>query len=337
MHLAPLAVSIGEPAGIGPDLILQTYQERVAHKLPVFCVFGDPVLLQSRAQRLGLDVRVEITTPEAAHEVFDRALPVIDLGHRVADQPGVLSPDAASLVINAIQKGVEAIDAGQCRGLVTAPIHKANLYKEGFDFPGHTEFLAALCAKGEHPLTPIMMLAHGSHRAVPVTIHMALRQVFETLTPQLIMENVRIVHHDLKKRFRIAEPRIGVTGLNPHAGEDGTMGSEEIDVIVPALQQLAAEGIKVDGPLPADTAFAPHIWSQYDAMIAMYHDQALIPVKAIGFDEGVNITLGLPIVRTSPDHGTALTLAGKGTASPNSFLKALAIADEMTQKPATQT
>lgn len=337
MGLAPLAVSIGEPAGIGPDLILQSFEKREANRLPVFCVFGDPDLLRSRAEQLGLDIKIEATNPAAAPEVFEHALPVVDLGHRVANQPGVLAPEAANMVIDAISKSVDAIHEGQCRGLVTAPIHKANLYKEGFDFPGHTEYLAALCAGDGIPLTPIMMLAHGNRRAVPVTIHMALRQVFETLTPQLIMETVRIVHRDLQNRFRIENPQIGVTGLNPHAGEDGTMGSEEIDIVVPALQQLEAEGIKVAGPLPADTAFAPHIWSQYDAMIAMYHDQALIPVKAIGFDEGVNITLGLPIVRTSPDHGTALTLAGKGTASPNSFLKALAIADEMAQKPETQT
>lgn len=335
MALAPLAVSIGEPAGIGPDLILKTYQERVARKLPVFCVFGDPDLLAARAKRLGYDVAIEATTPDAANEVFARALPVVDLGHRIVDQPGVLSPLAASMVVDAIRDGVAAIFAGQCRGLVTAPIHKANLYKEGFDFPGHTEYLASLCAKNGNPLTPIMMLAHGNHRAVPVTIHIALRQVFDMLTPELIMDTVRIVHRDLQSRFRVATPQIGVTGLNPHAGEDGTMGNEETEIIVPALQQLREEGIDVDGPLPADTAFAPHIWSNYDAMIAMYHDQALIPVKAIGFDEGVNITLGLPIVRTSPDHGTALSLAGTGTASPNSFLRALAIADEMTQKPLT--
>jgi len=335
MALAPLAVSIGEPAGIGPDLILKTYQERVARKLPVFCVFGDPDLLAARAKRLGYDVAIEATTPDAANEVFARALPVVDLGHRIVDQPGVLSPLAASMVVDAIRDGVAAIFAGQCRGLVTAPIHKANLYKEGFDFPGHTEYLASLCAKNGNSLTPIMMLAHGNHRAVPVTIHIALRQVFDMLTPELIMDTVRIVHRDLQSRFRVATPQIGVTGLNPHAGEDGTMGSEETEIIVPALQQLREDGIDVDGPLPADTAFAPHIWSNYDAMIAMYHDQALIPVKAIGFDEGVNITLGLPIVRTSPDHGTALSLAGTGSASPNSFLKALAIADEMTQKPLT--
>ncbi|MCF4098092.1 4-hydroxythreonine-4-phosphate dehydrogenase PdxA [Maritalea mediterranea] len=332
---SPLAISIGEPAGIGPDLILKIYKERVAQKLPVFCVFGDPDLLDARAKRLGYDLAIKTTTPGQAPEIFDHALPVVDLGHRVVDQPGILSPDAAPLVVDAIRQSVDAIFAGQCRGLVTAPIHKANLYKEGFDFPGHTEYLASLCAKGGDTLTPIMMLAHGSRRAVPVTIHMALKQVFETLTPDLIIENVRIVYRDLQTRFRIERPQIGVTGLNPHAGEDGTMGKEEIDIIAPALQRLRVEGFPVDGPLPADTAFAPHIWSNYDALIAMYHDQALIPVKAIGFDEGVNITLGLPIVRTSPDHGTALTLAGTGKASPNSFLKALAIADEMTQKPLT--
>ncbi len=205
--------------------------------------------------------------------------------------------------------------------------------KKGLISPGHTEFLASLCADKTTAFTPIMMLAHGPHRAVPVTIHMPLRDVFDHLTSDLIVKTVRIVYQDLQKRFHIPHPHIGVTGLNPHAGEDGTMGTEEADIIAPALRALSAEGIKASGPLPADTAFAPHIWTKFDAMVAMYHDQALIPVKAIGFDEGVNITLGLPIVRTSPDHGTALTLAGTGAASPNSFLKALAIANEMTQKP----
>jgi 4-hydroxythreonine-4-phosphate dehydrogenase len=219
---------------------------------------------------------------------------------------------------------------GRCRGLVTAPIHKGALYAAGFSHPGHTEFLAALCSKDGAPRTPVMMLAHEELRVVPATIHVPLSKVPSLLSAELVLDTVRITAHDLRTRFGIASPRIGVAGLNPHAGEGGTIGSEELDIIGPAVQQLRFEGLDVEGPFPADTLFyLPH-WRKYDAVVAMYHDQALIPIKTVAFENAVNVTLGLPIVRTSPDHGTAFDLAGTGGGSTASLLAAIRLADKLT-------
>lgn len=325
--MPPLALTMGEPAGIGPDLIVQLYADRRALDLPVFAVHGSPDLLAARAKRLGLDIGIEAVTPQQTAETFARALPVIAIEGDVADTPGAPDPNTAPVVVGAIAQAVEATLDGRFRGLVTAPIHKAALYGAGFEYPGHTEFLAALCAgDGEAPL-PVMMLAHEDLRTVPLTIHIPLAQVPGRITRALLLDTIRIVVRDLTERFGIAAPRIGVAGLNPHAGEDGTIGREEIDVIVPALATLRTEGIDVFGPLSADTLFYPPHWRHYDCVIAMYHDQALIPIKTIAFDAGVNVTLGLPIVRTSPDHGTAFSLAGTGKASPNSMLAAIRLAD----------
>lgn len=330
----PIAVSIGEPAGVGPDIILQLYADRSKLDLPAFVVFGDVGFLKARAKRIGLDLEVNaITSVEQAKHSFDMALPVIEIASGTKDEPGFLNPDNAALTIASIEHAVASVATGSVRAIVTAPIHKSNLYKAGFEHPGHTEFLASLCKVDGLTPRPVMMLAHGDKRAIPVTIHIALKDVFDKLTPGRIVQTVRIAETDLKSRFGIEKPRIGVTGLNPHAGEDGAMGTEEIQTITPAIKQLKDDfGIAVDGPLPADTAFAPHIWAGYDVIIAMYHDQALIPVKTIGFDAGVNITLGLPIVRTSPDHGTALGLAGTGTASSTSMHQAIVLADKMSHK-----
>ena len=325
----PLAISMGEPAGIGPDLILQLYADRRALGLPVFIVYGHAEFLAQRAARLGLDVAVHPSTPDTAADIFDIGLPVIDIAGTVNDSPGVTSPAAAPVVIEAISSAVADIRSGACRGLVTAPIHKAALYEAGFSHPGHTEFLAALCATPEHSPLPVMMLAHDQYRVVPLTIHIPLAQVPAAITPALITETVETIIRDLTARFGIAAPRIAVTGLNPHAGEDGAIGREEIEIIVPALDALRARGIDIDGPLSADTLFHPPHWQNYDCVVAMYHDQALIPIKTIGFDSGVNVTLGLPIVRTSPDHGTAFALAGTGEASPNSMLAAIRLADQI--------
>lgn len=314
---------MGEPAGIGPDLILQLYANRQALALPVFAVYGHAVFLRARAERLGLDVEIAEAAPETTGAVFADALPVVGIEGNVADTPGVIDGEAAPVVVGAISRAVADIKAGRCRGLVTAPINKAALYATGFSYPGHTEFLAALC---DAPL-PVMMLAHEDLRVVPLTIHIPLADVPGAITQELIVDTVRIVANDLRARFGIAAPRIGVAGLNPHAGEDGTIGREEVEVISPALDVLRAEGLDVSGPLPGDTLFhLPH-WRQFDVVIAMYHDQALIPIKTVAFDAGVNVTLGLPIVRTSPDHGTAFGLAGTGKASPNSMLAAIRLAD----------
>lgn len=325
----PLAVSMGEPAGIGPDLILALYARRAELGLPVFAVYGHSPFLRARAARLGLTIALEASSPAHAAEIFDERLPVVDLAGDCPDSPGTPSPETAPLVISAIEKAVADVRAGRCSALVTAPIHKGVLYSAGFTHPGHTEFLAALCADQGVAPRPVMMLAHKELRVVPLTIHVPLRAVPDLVTEALISETVAIVATDLKQRFGIAEPRLAMCGLNPHAGEDGALGTEERDIIAPALETLRAKGYDVEGPLPADTVFFPPHWRQYDCVIATYHDQGLVPIKTVAFDQGVNITLGLPIVRTSPDHGTAFSLAGTGRASPNSMLAALQVAQSM--------
>jgi 4-hydroxythreonine-4-phosphate dehydrogenase len=326
----PLAISMGEPAGVGPDIILALYAHRQEFGLPPFCVFGNLDFLRARAERLGLKLSLAPAHPANYADTFASAMPVCDISGAVPDRPGELSSSAAGVVIKAIAQAVEATMSGQCRALVTAPINKAALYHAGFSHPGHTEYLAELCAVGAPPKLPVMMLAHGALRAVPVTIHVPIKDVPALLSKELIINTVRVVAHDLRQRFGIANPQIGVAGLNPHAGEAGAIGREELEIVAPAVAQLQFEGIGVEGPLPADTLFYPAHWSRYDAVIAMYHDQALIPIKTLAFEEAVNITLGLPIVRTSPDHGTAFDLAGTGRASPRSFLAAIAMADAIT-------
>jgi len=329
MH-KPLAISMGEPAGIGPDLILTLYAAREEHALDPFCVFGDADFLKARAERLGLAIAIETTDPGGALDVFGQALPVVETSAGVPDNPGRLTKGTGSAVIAAVEGAVGAVRSGACRALVTAPIHKAALYEAGFQHPGHTEFLAALCAENGTEPHPVMMLAHNELRTVPLTIHVPLEEVPALITRDAIVRTVRILDRDLRDRFGIVRPRIAVAGLNPHAGEGGTIGRQDKDVIAPALRMLADE-IRLEGPLPADTLFYPPHWRQYDAVIAMYHDQALIPIKTVAFEEAVNVTLGLPIVRTSPDHGTALDLAGTGRASPRSFLAAIRLAGEMTR------
>ncbi|HEV7274819.1 MAG TPA: 4-hydroxythreonine-4-phosphate dehydrogenase PdxA [Devosiaceae bacterium] len=330
--LPPLAVTMGEPAGIGPDLILRLFCERAALGLAPFIVFGNSRFLAARAARLKLALEVAPTSSPLASSIFNDALPVFDIEGLVPDRPGECSQISAKAVIASITAAVEETLRGACRGIVTGPIHKACLYNAGFRHPGHTEFLAALCAgKGKAP-RPVMMLAHQNLRVVPATIHVPLSAVPRMITPDLLLSTGRIVMHDLRTRFGIAEPRIAVTGLNPHAGEGGTIGMEDLDVIGPAVAQLAHEGFAIEGPVPADTLFhLPH-WQRFDAVIAMYHDQALIPIKTVAFDEAVNVTLGLPIVRTSPDHGTAFDKAGTGEGSTRSLLAALRMADELTDR-----
>lgn len=326
----PLAISMGEPAGVGPDIALGLYARRVELNLPPFCVFGNVDFLKARAARLGIEVDIIDCSPGDASATFVRALPVVSVEGLVPDHPGQVSPLSAHAVINAISEAVQATLTGACRGLVTGPIHKGALYHAGFRHPGHTEFLAELCAQGGVTRLPVMMLAHGGLRAVPVTIHVPIRDVPGLLTKELIIETVRIVAHDLKQRFGIGEPLVAVAGLNPHAGEGGAIGREDLEIVGPAVAQLQFEGLNVEGPLPADTLFYPLHWAKYDAVVAMYHDQALIPIKTVAFEDAVNVTLGLPIVRTSPDHGTAFDLAGTGRASPKSFLAAIRMADAMT-------
>ncbi|MEM7302945.1 MAG: 4-hydroxythreonine-4-phosphate dehydrogenase PdxA [Pseudomonadota bacterium] len=335
-HLAPLAISAGEPAGIGPDVILQSWLSLRSEPDCTFYVIGDPAHLADRAKLLGLAVPVvESTTSEALHH-FASALPVQPIDGAFRALPGRANPDDAPGVISAIEKGVAAIKAGEASGIVTAPINKEALYKSGFSFPGHTEFLADLAKThwgNEHH--PVMMIAGPQLRTVPVTIHMPLVRVSSVLTPHLIETNIRIVDHDLKTRFGIAEPRIAVSGLNPHAGENGTLGEEDEITIAPVIRQLAGEGLSVRGPVPADTMFHDAARATYDVAVCMYHDQALIPAKALAFDEAVNVTLGLPFIRTSPDHGTAYDLAGTDKASPNSMIAAIRLAARMARQSVT--
>jgi 4-hydroxythreonine-4-phosphate dehydrogenase len=326
----PLALSMGEPAGIGPDLLLRLYAARATTPLPPFIVYGNAAFLKARAQRLGLEVEIMPTTPAFAPTIFETALPVADIDGLVPDKPGDTSPLSAKVVIEAIRQATASTLSGSCRGVVTAPIHKAALYMAGFRFPGHTEYIASLCAHAGVMPMPVMMLAHENLRVVPATIHVPIHQVPRLITNELIVSTGRIVAHDLRTRFGVASPKLAVTGLNPHAGEGGSIGMEELDIIAPAIANLRFEGIDVDGPLPADTAFNLPRWRQYDAVIAMYHDQALIPIKTVAFDSAVNVTLGLPLVRTSPDHGTAFDIAGTGQGSTESLLEALRLADRLT-------
>ncbi len=329
-ELAPIAISMGEPAGIGPDLILKLYENKAELALPPFIVFGSMAFLAARARRLGLNINFAQTSADQAAGQFAVALPVSHVEGLVPDKPGDTSPLSGKAVIESISRAVAETLGGQCRGIVTAPIHKAALYTAGFKYPGHTEFLAALCANGGPVPHPVMMLAHENFRVVPLTIHVPLREVPDLITVKLIRETARIVEHDLRTRFGIAEPKLAITGLNPHAGESGALGTEENEIIVPAVLDLQNSGMRIDGPFSADTAFHRPNWQKYDAVISMYHDQALIPIKTVAFDDAVNVTLGLPIVRTSPDHGTAFDLAGTGNGSWNSMLAAIRLTDRLT-------
>jgi 4-hydroxythreonine-4-phosphate dehydrogenase len=328
--LLPLAVTMGEPAGIGPDLILSLFARRQELGLSPFIVFGHAGFLRARAARLGLAITIAECTPADCARVFASALPVAHVEGLVPDKPGDPSPLSGKVVIEAIRQAVDAAMTGACRGVVTAPIHKGVLYTAGFKYPGHTEFLAALTDRDGNPPLPVMMLAHQDLRVVPVTIHVPLSEVPRLVTQELLVATGKVVDHDLRTRHGIAAPRIGFAGLNPHAGEGGNIGKEDLEVVAPAIAQLQFEGILAQGPMPADTLFHPAHWREFDVVIAMYHDQALIPIKTVAFDQAVNITLGLPIVRTSPDHGTAFGLAGTGKGSDASMLAALRLADELT-------
>lgn len=325
---APLALTMGEPAGIGPDITLAA---RARHdNLPCFVLIGNAALMRARARQLGLDVAVtEVASPAEAAQVFAHALPVLDMPLSGPVSPGCLATAAAPAVTGAIEKAAALTMAGETSAVVTNPIHKKNLYDAGFAFPGHTEFLAQLAAApGGAAPKPVMMLACPELRVVPVTVHIPLSEVPNQLSTAMIVETAQITAQDLRRRFGIAAPRLAIAGLNPHAGEDGGMGREDLEVILPAVEQLQAMGIDAFGPLPADTMFHAEARAGYDAALGMYHDQALIPIKTLDFHGGVNTTLGLPFIRTSPDHGTALEIAGSGKANPSSLIAALKMAHD---------
>lgn len=328
----PIAVSMGDPAGIGLEICLKAWTERRVRKLPPFVLFADLDALTERSRQLGLPETVQdIGSLSEAVDIFDRAVPVrpVPLAARVT--PGAPNPANAAAVIAAIEQATAAVVGGEAMALVTNPIAKSVLAASGFAYPGHTEFLAAL-AQQHYPgqcFRPIMMLASRELRVVPLTVHIPLADVPKAITREAIMDTARITFEALKRDFSIAAPRVAITALNPHGGEAGTIGNEERKVIAPAIADLRGEGFLVTGPHPADTLFHLGARAGYDAVIAMYHDQALIPFKTVAFDHGVNVTLGLPFVRTSPDHGTAFDIAAQACASPQSWIESLKLAAQI--------
>ncbi|MFC3676952.1 4-hydroxythreonine-4-phosphate dehydrogenase PdxA [Ferrovibrio xuzhouensis] len=323
---APLALTMGEPAGIGGEIALQAWLRRDREQLPPFFVLDDPARLEEIATRFGWQVPLQqIASPAETNSCFATALPVLPVPLAAPARPGRPDTANAPMVLQAIEQAVAFARNGAAGAVVTNPIHKAALYAAGFRHPGHTEYLAALCGG----VTPVMMLASDRLRVVPVTIHVSLRQAIALLTTDLIVETARITAADLRDKFGIPRPRLAVAGLNPHAGEAGAMGDEDAAIVAPAVERLRAEGLDVSGPLPPDTMFHAAARAGYDAAICMYHDQALIPIKTLDFDQGVNVTLGLPIIRTSPDHGTAFDIAGQGIASADSLVAALKMAGAM--------
>ena len=326
----PLAVSLGDPAGIGPEIIVRAWASRAGGRIPPFFVVGGANVLRDAAQSAGVAGAVErIDTPLNAAEVWNRAIPVLG-GDDTVYSPGQPDESGARLALFSLVEATSRVALGEASGLVTAPISKAELAQVGFTQPGQTEFLAD--AFGRDREDAVMMLAGPSLRAVPLTVHCALAEVPDLLSKELIIHRARIVHEALRIDFGIAKPRLAVCGLNPHAGENGKFGDEEQFVIGPAVAQLESEGLDITGPHPGDAIFTPRARKSYDAALAMYHDQALIPLKALDFDEGVNVTLGLPVVRTSPDHGTAFDIAGKGKADPGAMIAALRMASEIADR-----
>jgi 4-hydroxythreonine-4-phosphate dehydrogenase len=323
----PLALTLGEPAGIGPDITLAAWRRRAELALPAFYLLADPTFIAERAKRLGLDIPIAVVEPSAAALAFRTALPVVDIGVEITAQPGHPDNTSAPAALAAIDRAVADASGGIAAAVVTNPVAKNVLYRSGFAEPGHTEYLAKL-AQGStgKRMHPVMMLWSPELAVVPVTIHLPLREVVARLSTDLIVQTGRIVARDLIARFRIARPRLVVAGLNPHAGEDGALGKEDLDVVQPAVERLQADGIDARGPLPADTLFHAAARASYDVALAMYHDQALIPIKTLAFDHAVNVTLGLPFIRTSPDHGTAFDIAGSGRADPSSLIAAIALA-----------
>ena len=319
---APLAVSLGDPAGIGPEVVAKCWDNRSAFALPPFVAIGDP-----RALSAVWDGPVEvIEDPRDADAAFDVGLPLLPLTAAQADLPGHPSVAGAHCSLDSLELAVGLARSGSASAVVTGPVAKEQLYAIGFSHPGQTEFVAERC--GVSAANVAMMLAGPTLRTVPVTTHVQFTQVAERLTPSLIESRGRTTLRGLQRNFGIAEPRLAISGLNPHAGEGGALGREEIELIEPAIAALRAEGWRVTGPHPADTMFHETARARYDAALCMYHDQALIPLKALHFNDGVNITLGLPIVRTAPDHGTAFDIAGEDRADPRPMAAALRMAAE---------
>ncbi|MCL9981582.1 MAG: 4-hydroxythreonine-4-phosphate dehydrogenase PdxA [Erythrobacter sp.] len=329
-HPAPLAIALGDPAGIGSEVILGAWQRlKAERRAPPAFVVGGPAVLRTAAEALGIDCPI-VPIAEPAEALFASAagLPVM-AGLDAPWTPGKPSPEGARLALASLTWATKFALSGVAAGLVTAPIAKSALAAIGWDYPGQTEFLADAC--GQPYRDAVMMLAGPSLRTVPLTVHVALAEVPGLLSAELIIHKARIVAAGLRRDFGIAAPRLAIAALNPHAGEGGQFGDEEARIIAPAIAALQAEGIDAFGPVPGDALFMPRARTGYDAALCMYHDQALIPLKALEVDEGVNVTLGLPIIRTSPDHGTAFDIAGKGLADPGAMAAAIMMAADMAQ------
>ena len=325
----PLALTSGEPAGIGPDITLKARLRRDELKLPAFYWLGDVSSLERRVKALGLNVRLAEVRAEDASATFAKALPVVPTGKTATASPGHPDDTSAEAAMASIRQAVSDVTAGRAGAVVTNPIAKNVLYHAGFRHPGHTEYLAELAATNGIAPQPVMMLWSPALAVVPVTIHVSLREALAQLSSELIVTTARIVAAELKSYFGIDRPRLAVSGLNPHAGEDGSLGTEDRTIVAPAIDTLHKEGFDIRGPLPADTMFHEAARRTYDCAICMYHDQALIPIKTLAFEDAVNVTLGLPFIRTSPDHGTAFDIAGSGKANPSSLIAALRLAARM--------
>jgi 4-hydroxythreonine-4-phosphate dehydrogenase len=329
MSQPPLALTMGEPAGIGGEISLKAWHALRGDTCPFF-VIDDVTRLQALADKIGLETPLrQIAAPAEASLIFHDALPVFSIGQTIRCEAGKPGIKTAGAVLDAIRQAVALTLQGEAGGVVTNPIQKSVLAEAGFAHPGHTEFLAELAGGG---VRSVMMLAGGGLRVVPVTVHIPLSEVPRTLTSDLIVETAMITERALRRDFGTKKPRLAIAGLNPHAGENGMLGPEDGAVIMPAVEQLRSAGLDVTGPLPGDTMFHEAARSTYDAALCMYHDQALIPLKTLAFDAGVNTTLGLPFVRTSPDHGTALDIAGSGKASQTSLIAAIRMAHDMARQ-----
>jgi 4-hydroxythreonine-4-phosphate dehydrogenase len=331
----PIILTAGEPSGIGPEIAIKAWQELRSDSSCSFAMLADIDHLHALAGTLGWNAKLlPVKEIKDCWSHFANGLPILHRPLQQRPHPGKTTRENAGWTISLIREATEKCLAGSASALVTNPIQKESLYAAGFSHQGHTDYLAAIAREHGHDTHEVMMLVGGGLRAVPVTVHIPLKEVPTHLSQDAIINQARIVARELKSKFGVNAPRLAVTGLNPHAGENGSMGREELDVIAPAIAILRAEGIQVIGPLPADSAFTPEMRETYDAILCMYHDQALIPVKALDFHGGVNATLGLPFIRTSPDHGTALSLAGTGTAKPDSLIAAIKLAAAMAQRAA---
>ena len=329
MSIAPFAVSLGDPAGVGPEIVAKAWEQRHSRALPCFFAVGDMASLSAVWD--GPVVRIE--EPGKAATIFNEALPCLHIDDGGPVIPGRPSYEGARSALQSLELSAGLARSGSAGGIVTAPISKKQLYSVGFTHPGQTEFIAERC--GVARSNAVMMLVGPSLRVVPITTHLPLKDVFDVISIELIKARAHAAVKGLQKNFAIDSPRLALAGINPHAGEHGTLGMEEIEIFAPAIEQLRAEGIDISGPWSADSMFHERARAQYDAALCPYHDQALIPVKTLHFDEGVNMTLGLPIVRTSPDHGTAFGIAGKGEAHPGAMIAAIEVAAISAENRAT--